>query len=129
MNGNQNAPVGPIVDSFHPTPYNDYVFCSSRGSSRNLRNNPVSIYDHLLDNIGHNYYPHSPHHLAFNIRGGSPMDQIVSDIIHEHHHHGSPANTHAYVFGGYVDITFRDIYTSYRLYNSLLDNVQIVMKR
>ena len=126
MNVKQNSPVGQITHPSQPTPHNDYVFCSSRGSSRNLSNKPISIYDYLLDNIGHNYFPHTPHHLAFNIRRGSNMNQIVGDIINEHLHRGSPSNSHAYIIGGYVDITYRDIDKSYRLYDSLLDVVQIV---
>ena len=75
----------------HPaqtTPHNDNIFCSSWRSSRNFSNNPISIYDYLLDDVGHNYHAQSPHHLVFNSQRGSPIDKIVMDII-ERHHRGS----------------------------------------
>ena len=99
-------------------PRNDYVFCSSRGSSRNSQQNPITLYDHLSYNLSNYYYPTNQNQLIFNIRPGSKIINIVNDIIRRHRERGSPENSHAYVIGGYCDITDREVITDYRIRNS-----------
>ena len=43
------------------------------------------------------------------------MQEMVSDIIEEHYSRGCPTNSHAYVIGGYVDITYREKYSRYSI--------------
>ena len=99
-------------------PRDDYVFCSSRGSSRNDDQNPISILHHLSNNMSNYYYPINQNRLIFNIRPGSKIDQIAHDIIQRHRSRGSPPNCHAYVIGGYCDITDREKIYNYRIKNS-----------
>ena len=105
---NADPKVPGIVHLYDDSPHVDYVFCSSRGSSRNPTNNPISIFQFLFDDMSQNYTPNTPHQLVFNTRGGRQMQEMVSDIIEEHYSRGCPTNSHAYVIGGYVDITYRE---------------------
>ena len=95
-------------------PRDDYVYCSSRGASRNERGNPISILEHLSTNT---YHPHSTNHLLFNITTGSKIDRIVNMIISKHQERGSPENSHAYIIGGYCDITYREKINNYQIKN------------
>ena len=116
----------PVVHIPQLSPYNDYVFCSSRGSSRNSYNSPKSIFDFLITDIGLNYSPQTPNRLIFNSRGGSPIDRIVTDIIDEHYRRGRPTNSHAYIIGGYVDLTYREVINNYCIWNSRTGHRQYV---
>ena len=108
----------PIIHLYDHTPHVDYLFCSSRGSSRNSYNSPKSIYQFLINDLTTNYAPNTAHQLVFDMRGGRQMDNMVSDIITEHYNRGCPSNSHAYIVGGYVDITSRDVDRNYLVKNN-----------
>ena len=95
----------------------DYVFCSSRGSSRNADNDPISMLDFLATNLQNYYHPITQNLLTFNIRPGSKIHRIVDDIIKTHRGRRSPPNSHAYVIGGYCDLTDREVINNYRIRN------------
>ena len=103
-------PEPAIIHLYDPTPHNDYIFCSSRGSSRNPMNSPKSIYEFLMSDIGfaQNYSPNTAHDLVFDMRGGRNMEDMITDVILSHQTRGRPTNSFAYIVGGYVDITFRE---------------------
>ena len=67
--------------------------------------------------MGNLYHPNTSNRLLFNIRPGSKIDTIVSDIIESHHNRGRPNNSHAYVIGGYCDLTSREKINNYRIKN------------
>ena len=105
-------------------PRDDYVHCSSRGSSRNSEGNPITILSHLNSKLSKMYYPNTSNRLLFDITTGSKINRIVNSIISEHHRRGSPNNSHAYVIGGYCDVTDREKILNYRTKNYATGAVQ-----
>ena len=96
----------------------DYVSAGSRASSRNggTQDSSKNI-ENLIAPLVRDIYSEG-NTITFMSRSSQTIQQLTERVINLHYDRGCPTNSHAYILGGYVDITDRDVEQYYKLYNS-----------
>ena len=109
---------------------NDYISGGSRSSSRNggspihmrtLLNSQLNdIYDQTLNPTN------QPLSLQFFSASSQKIKQLTQTVIDNHYEQGCPPDSHAYIFGGYCDLTVKKTIPLYRLKNQNVHYEEVV---
>ena len=104
----------------------DYVSAGSRASSRNggPRESTKKIGNLVAPLIKDIY--NDGNTISFMSRSSQTIKQLTERVIEMHYDLGCPADSHAYILGGYVDVTTREVDEFYRLYSSGSESTRTV---
>ena len=105
---------------------NDYVSGGSRSSSRN--GGPPDKTIHLRTLLNRDLHDIYDQNLNLHVYSATSqkIQQLTQTVIDNHYNQGCPPNSHAYIFGGYCDISDKRVIPQYRLKNRNVHYEEVV---